>query len=35
MILDLPYTINASDSVLQIHLKDINGPYPSCGKEEK
>jgi hypothetical protein len=24
-----------SDSALQFHLKDINGPNPSYGKEEK
>jgi hypothetical protein len=35
MILDLPYTGNVSELALQFHLKVINGPYPSCGKEEK
>jgi hypothetical protein len=35
MILDLPYTGNVSESTLQFHLKAINGPNLSYGKEEK
>jgi hypothetical protein len=34
MILDLPYTGNASNSTLHFHLKAINGPYPSCRREK-
>jgi hypothetical protein len=33
MILGLPYTRNVP--TLQFHLKDINGPILSYGKEEK
>jgi hypothetical protein len=35
MILGLPYTGNVLTHALQFHLKAINGPIPSYGKEEK
>jgi hypothetical protein len=35
MILGLPYTGNVPTWTLQFHLKAINGPIPSYGKEEK
>jgi hypothetical protein len=35
MILDLPYTGNVLNHPFKFHLKAINGPYPSCGKQEK